>query len=191
MRRNLRPMQRSPRLYPSEVCRRRSHPRGSMPNDPPVSVATSEGGVSQTGRRNGHRGAKRQPGGLLMGGRGQAIDGGELAGAWPVKSRHRSKQSHSVGMPRPLIHRVGGAFLHKLAGIHDGDAMRVARDNAEIVGDQDQRDSRSRDSFCISSRICAWIVTSSAVVGSSAMMSFGLHASPIAIMTRWRMPPEN
>ena len=35
------------------------------------------------------------------------------------------------------------------------------------------------------------MVTSSAVVGSSAMMSFGLQASPIAIITRWRMPPEN
>ena len=41
------------------------------------------------------------------------------------------------------------------------------------------------------SRICAWIVTSSAVVGSSAISSFGLQASAIAIITRWRMPPEN
>ena len=43
----------------------------------------------------------------------------------------------------------------------------------------------------ISLRICAWIVTSSAVVGSSAMSSFGLQASAIAIMTLWRMPPES
>ena len=35
------------------------------------------------------------------------------------------------------------------------------------------------------------MVTSSAVVGSSAMTSLGLQASAIAIMTRWRMPPEN
>ena len=35
------------------------------------------------------------------------------------------------------------------------------------------------------------MVTSSAVVGSSAMISLGLHASPIAIITRWRMPPES
>ena len=41
------------------------------------------------------------------------------------------------------------------------------------------------------SRICAWIVTSSAVVGSSASRSFGLQASAIAIMARWRIPPEN
>ncbi|MNT60024.1 hypothetical protein D3C72_1975810 [compost metagenome] len=40
-------------------------------------------------------------------------------------------------------------------------------------------------------RICAWMVTSSAVVGSSASSTRGLQASAIAIMTRWRMPPEN
>jgi hypothetical protein len=39
--------------------------------------------------------------------------------------------------------------------------------------------------------ICAWIVTSSAVVGSSAMRSFGRHASAIAIIARWFMPPES
>ena len=50
--------------------------------------------------------------------------------------------------------------------------------------------SRRRRSS-MSSRICFWIVTSSAVVGSSAMSSFGSHARAIAIMTRCRMPPEN
>ena len=37
----------------------------------------------------------------------------------------------------------------------------------------------------------AWIVTSSAVVGSSAISSFGSQASAIAIITRCRMPPES
>ena len=51
---------------------------------------------------------------------------------------------------------------------------------------------------CVSSRaafrtstICAWIVTSSAVVGSSATSTLGLFAIAIAIIARWRMPPEN
>jgi hypothetical protein len=39
--------------------------------------------------------------------------------------------------------------------------------------------------------ICAWVVTSSAVVASSAMSSLGRQASAMAIMTRWRMPPES
>ena len=41
------------------------------------------------------------------------------------------------------------------------------------------------------STICAWIVTSSAVVGSSAMRTLGSFAIAIAIIARWRMPPEN
>ena len=39
------------------------------------------------------------------------------------------------------------------------------------------------------SNICAWTVTSNAVVGSSANNTDGLQASAAAIMTRWRMPP--
>jgi hypothetical protein len=39
--------------------------------------------------------------------------------------------------------------------------------------------------------ICACVVTSSAVVASSAISSFGSAASAIAIITRWRIPPES
>ena len=41
------------------------------------------------------------------------------------------------------------------------------------------------------SSTCAWIVTSSAVVGSSAISNRGRLAIAIAIMARCRMPPEN
>ena len=43
----------------------------------------------------------------------------------------------------------------------------------------------------ISSRICAWVVTSSAVVGSSAIRIVGSSASAMAIITRCRCPPES
>ncbi len=39
--------------------------------------------------------------------------------------------------------------------------------------------------------ICACVVTSSAVVASSAMSSLGLEASAMAMTTRWRIPPES
>src|SRR5215211_2212115 len=42
-----------------------------------------------------------------------------------------------------------------------------------------------------SSRIWAWIVTSRAVVGSSAIRTCGSHARAMAMTTLWRMPPEN
>ena len=51
-------------------------------------------------------------------------------------------------------------------------------------------DSRDRSSSS-RARIWAWIDTSSAVVGSSAMSSRGSHSRPIAIMARCRMPPDN
>ena len=48
---------------------------------------------------------------------------------------------------------------------------------------------RARGAAARGGRICAWIVTSSAVVGSSAMISAGSFTSAAAITTRWRMPP--
>ena len=40
-------------------------------------------------------------------------------------------------------------------------------------------------------RISRCTTTSSAVVGSSMIISCGSRASAIAIITRWRMPPES
>jgi hypothetical protein len=42
-----------------------------------------------------------------------------------------------------------------------------------------------------SSRIRSWIVTSSAVVGSSQISTSGLQDSAMAMFTRWHMPPES
>ena len=50
---------------------------------------------------------------------------------------------------------------------------------------------RSAESRASRSRICFCTVTSSAVVGSSAMSSSGLQESAIAMTTRCRMPPES
>ena len=50
---------------------------------------------------------------------------------------------------------------------------------------------RRRCSRASRSRICACTVTSSAVVGSSAISSLGSQDSAMAIATRWRMPPES
>ena len=50
---------------------------------------------------------------------------------------------------------------------------------------------RSRCNWASKSRICAWIVTSSAVVGSSAMRISGSEHNASAIITRCFMPPES
>ena len=50
---------------------------------------------------------------------------------------------------------------------------------------------RSASNFASRSRICAWMVTSSAVVGSSAIRTSGSTASAAAIITRCFCPPES
>ena len=49
----------------------------------------------------------------------------------------------------------------------------------------------SRTTEVSSDSTCAWTITSSAVVGSSAMIRSGWQASAIAIMTRCRWPPDS
>ena len=49
----------------------------------------------------------------------------------------------------------------------------------------------SRWSSASSLSTWAWTITSSAVVGSSAIRSLGSHASASPIRTRWRCPPES
>ena len=72
-------------------------------------------------------------------------------------------------------------------GVHHGDPVAHLRDDAQVVGDEDDRRPESpRAGVRIRSRIWAWMVTSRAVVGSSAMSSSGSQASAIAIITRWR-----
>jgi transcriptional regulator with XRE-family HTH domain len=58
----------------------------------------------------------------------------------------------------------------------------------EVVSDQQHAHAVRWSSRCKRSRISSWIVTSSAVVGSSEI-STGPQASAIAIMTRSRMLP--
>ena len=43
----------------------------------------------------------------------------------------------------------------------------------------------------IIARTSFWTTTSSAVVGSSAMMNSGRQTVASAMVTRWRMPPES
>ena len=109
-----------------------------------------------------------------------------------VEPGDRAEQAPGVGVLGVVEDLVERALLDDPAGVHDGDPVGDVGHDAEVVGDQDHGRARSRRAArgC-RSRICAWIVTSSAVVGSSAIRSDGLHDSAMAIMTRWRMPPEN
>ena len=85
-----------------------------------------------------------------------------------------------------------GDQIAEVVRLHQGVGRREAMDRAiEMLRLVHVPAPDSSRRVRISSRICAWIVTSSAVVGSSASSSFGEHDSAIAIITRWRRPPDS
>jgi hypothetical protein len=70
--------------------------------------------------------------------------------------------------------------------LHHRDPVGDPPHDVEVVGDEEHRHAAGRAGSREELRIWAWIVTSSAVVGSSAIRIFGSLASAIAIITRCR-----
>ena len=73
----------------------------------------------------------------------------------------------------------------------DGNAVGHVGDDSQIMRDQQQSHAVFMTRSRSNSRICFCRTTSSAVVGSSAISSFGRSAQAMAIITRWRCPPDN
>ena len=71
----------------------------------------------------------------------RSVDGGELGAAAAVEPRHGRQQAARIGMQRAAEHGLRGAALHQARGIHDVHAVGVARDDAEVVRDDDDRDA--------------------------------------------------
>ena len=107
-----------------------------------------------------------------------------------LELRVGAEQLLGVGVLGRVEDLVDRPVLDDLAEIHDRDVVGDLGDDADVVGDEQHRHAASAPAAAIRSRICACVVTSSAVVGSSAIRTSGLQASAMAIMTRWRMPPE-
>ena len=142
-------------------------------------------------RRTGSAAAKRQPGGRSQRARHLAFDRRQ-ARLLDVEARDRAEQADRVRMLRRM--RTGPAtgacsttrpaYITTTSSATSATTPRswVMRMTAVPV---------SRCRVRMRSRICAWIVTSSAVVGSSAISRRGSQASAMAIIARWRMPPES
>ena len=62
-------------------------------------------------------------------------------------------------------------------------------DRSWVIRMSDRPSSRRRRSS--NSRIWAWTITSRAVVGSSPITTAGSQARAIAIIARWRIPPDS
>ena len=109
-----------------------------------------------------------------------------------VEARHGVQQRLQIGMLRRRGRcRRRSPDSIDLAAIHHHDVVGDVGDHAEIVGDHQHRHAELGLQVLHQRRICAWMVTSSAVVGSSAISSAGRQTSAMAIMARWRRPPDS
>ena len=83
-----------------------------------------------------------------------------------------------------------GAYSTILPAYMTATTSAFSGDDTQVVRDQ-QHGHAGVVLDLAEAGICAWMVTSSAVVGSSAMRMLGLQDKAMAIMTRCRMPPRN
>ncbi len=124
---------------------------------------------------NTQRGSKRQP-----------LTAGRTVAARTSIAEQPVQACSIFGIDAQQPQRVGccgsskivgtGRTLDHAAGIHHRDRVGHLGDDAEVVRDQhDRHAGLAAEARASSSRICAWIVTSSAVVGSSAISSLGSH----------------
>ena len=159
---------------------------------PPASVSDGSD-ARQESRAYRHRGANLHPGG-----------GAVRSGGWPGMLYSRlmvdpsaafsgsASNSASVYGWRGRANSTGVGAISTIrpAYITATRSARPAITPRSCVTRITAMASRCR-SESISSRICFWMVTSRAVVGSSAISSFGSQASAMAIITRCRMPPDS
>ena len=138
-----------------------------------------------------HRGAKLHPGSGEHQARRHARNAVQHLGPVRDQRRHRLEQRLRVRVPHAREQRA------RVAGLHDRPAYititRSARPamtprSCVISSMLMCSSSLSRSS---SVRICPWIVTSSAVVGSSAISNCGSQTRAVAMTTRWRRPPDS
>ena len=108
-----------------------------------------------------------------------------------LQGRYRADEHPGVFVARALQNLEFRAELHQPAFAQHGDAVRDVGHHAEIMRNEKHPMPWRRCSSAMRRKICACVVTSSAVVGSSAMSSAGSSASAMAIMMRWRWPPES
>ena len=89
-------------------------------------------------------------------------------------------------MLRRGVDLLAVALLDDLAEVHDGDPVAEVAHDAEVVGDEDEGEAELLAQVPSRFITWAWIETSRADTGSSAMITFGSTASARAMPMRWR-----
>ena len=138
---------------------------------------------------SGQRGWKRQPGRRVDQVRRRA---GDVVEAGRAQRDRRPQQLARVGVGRLGEDLARVALLGDPAGVHHRDPVAGLGDDAEVVGDQQQRRCRSSRAGRRGCRGSA--PRRSRRAPSSARRrsaGSGSSTSASAIMIRWRIPPEN
>lgn len=94
-------------------------------------------------------------------------------------------------MLRVTQNRGGRALLDDTPGVHHHNVLGHLRDNPEIVGNQHHRHPVGPRLVAQQAQDLRLHGDVGAVVGSSAISSFGWQLSAMAIITRCSMPPES
>ena len=139
----------------------------------------------------GHRGANGQPGG-----RSTSSGGCPAIG---TRGARAALSTRGTAPSRPIVYGIRGrANSSSTAAFSTGRPAYMTSTSSAVPATTPRswvmRTSAapvSARASASTSRIWAWTVTSSAVVGSSAMITFGSFAIAIAMTTRCRIPPEN
>ena len=108
-----------------------------------------------------------------------------------TEPRHRLSSPLVYGWKRAAEQRRNRRRFGHTAGIHNDDALRHLGDDAQIMGDQHDRgvDPLLQFAHQIEDlRLDRHVERGRRLVGDQQL---GLQASAIAIITRWRMPPES
>ena len=71
---------------------------------------------------------------------GKSFDRLQPIAAQAIQARHDTQQTDRIGMPGQFEQHSDRCLLDGLAGIHDHDAIGIAGDDAEVMGDEDQGD---------------------------------------------------
>ena len=157
------------------------------------SIASSGGGAAShavlaRGASRGEAAAGRR----VEQARRQPLDGLELRAARAVQARHRAQQPDRVRMQRAREDVRGRGLLDHARRIHHVHAVGIAGHDPQVVRDHHHRDAqvaRQRLHQLQDLRLDGDVERGGRLVGDDR--ASGCRRAPMAIITRWRMPPEN
>ena len=103
----------------------------------------------------------------------------------------RLHEANCIRMLRILKNFKNSSLFHNITTVHHHDVVSDLGNDAQIMGNKYNGSTEVLLGAGALIATPACIVTSKAVVGSSAINNLGLHANDMAIITLCRIPPDN